>query len=346
MRVLITGAAGHVGRRLAKEFPGSALLDIAAGTGDKLGGQYASIDIDDARALAREMHRSAPSVVIHLAARVGRVVAEKSPACTLKLNVNGTHNVAAICADYGYPLIHVSTSEVYGPLAGPNADGFTSCLPNNWYGRTKLLGEDVVRHYAAFKALHACIVRPFMMYHESETQGSHRSAMIRFAQAVRDGEEIELHKGAARGWLHFDDVAAFFRILVEMDKDDWPAILNIGNPDTIPMSELIAMMAAEYKTEPKVREVEQPGGMTLVKSPDLSTQERLGMVPQVSNRRGVQRVCGYLRSSPEVRTAIDEVCGYLLAAPGEMTDKRIRNQVEHWRKKYGIVKPVYPVEEA
>ena len=333
MRVLITGAAGHVGQRLAQEFPGAVLLDMAAG----IDGKYQSIDVTSGMILDRAMHLASPEVVIHLAGRVGRLNCDTDPACTLNVNVNGTHNVAEACAKYGYRMIHVSTSEVYGGWGGR-----PGLSPNNWYGATKLMGEDVVHHYQYFKGLDACIVRPFMMYHENETHGSHRSAMIRFAHAVQNGTEIELHKGSARGWLHFDDVAAFFRTLVMLDE--WPAILNIGNPDIIPMSELIEMMEGELGKKAKVVDVEQPGGMTLVKSPDLSTQESLGMVPQISNRRGVQRVCAGLKASAEVREAVDAEVSWFLAAPGMMTEKRIRNQVEHVRAKYGIVKPVYPVE--
>ena len=55
--------------------------------------------------------------------------------------------------------------------------------PNNRYGLSKLLGEQLVEYEVRTNNLKAVSLRPFMMYDENEDLGDHRSAMIRFASS-------------------------------------------------------------------------------------------------------------------------------------------------------------------
>ena len=54
-------------------------------------------------------------------------------------------------------------------------------LLNNFYGLSKLLGEQIIDYEVKNFGLKAVILRPFMIYDEDEVIGEHRSAMIRFA---------------------------------------------------------------------------------------------------------------------------------------------------------------------
>lgn len=66
--------------------------------------------------------------------------------------------------------------------------------PNNRYGLSKLLGEQLVGYEVRTNGLRAVSLRPFMGYDEDEEFGAHRSAMIRFAYGLATGQPIEVHR--------------------------------------------------------------------------------------------------------------------------------------------------------
>jgi nucleoside-diphosphate-sugar epimerase len=291
MRVLVTGAAGHLGgwlvERLSAEGYDVYGLDIEPG----IHRLYFSVDVTDGLRLAQVFCVIRPDLVYHLAGRVGRLVAGASPGLALRVNVEGTANIASLCADYEVPLVHVSTSEVYGPVPEMREDGL--CQPNNWYGVTKLMGEQAVR-YILPKAI---VVRPFMLYSEREGRGVHRSAMMRFASEIASGGTVEVHDDAARGWLHMEDAADFLAALATMPDLHGP--LNIGSEDVRPIGELAEVIGRALDVEPKIVRVPLPPAMTAVKRPDLSRQKALGFVPKVTLEDGVHRVCRAVRWARE-----------------------------------------------
>jgi nucleoside-diphosphate-sugar epimerase len=164
------------------------------------------------------------------------------------------------------------------------------CTPNNIYGLTKLTAEQLVRYETINNNLNAVTVRPFMFYDEDETRGVHRSAMIRFAEALSKKQEITIHMKAKRSWLHMDDAVEALERCVHLDKYD---TINIGHPDVKPVSGIAAVMCNILKldTADYVKGIELPEKMTLVKEPDLTKQkELLGFEPKISFEEGIERV--------------------------------------------------------
>ncbi|HTM83579.1 MAG TPA: dTDP-4-dehydrorhamnose reductase [Mycobacterium sp.] len=141
-RVVITGAAGQVGRFLATEAAGQE-REVAA---------FASAewDITDAAA-ARQIVR-AGDVVVNCAAYTNVDGAESDPATAHAVNTLGPQILAAHCAAVGARLIHVSTDYVFGADLGRSGGGsaphpYTPADrtgPVNVYGQTKLDGERAV----------------------------------------------------------------------------------------------------------------------------------------------------------------------------------------------------------
>ena len=84
-------------------------------------------------------------------------------------------------------------------------EGISNPRPNNRYGLSKLLGEQLVEYEVRTHGLEAVVLRPFMMYDENEDLGDHRSAMIRFSSELALGRPIEVHRGSGRSWLHVTD---------------------------------------------------------------------------------------------------------------------------------------------
>lgn len=290
MKIIVTGSEGNTGKVLVPYLRSCGhtieRLDIVQGWAD----DYTVCDITNALDMARVFQRFNPDVVYHMAAMVSRVTCERSPAITINTNVHGTNNVAQLCLMYGAKLINFSTSEVYGNIGGLLSEDIVNIAPNNLYGVSKAMAEQLVRYYATI-SLPVITVRPFMFYHEDETLGGHRSAMVRFCTDLLQGKEVTVHQGSARSWMHLDDGVWVLEKLLYVHGS---YTVNIGSPDVISTLGLaqsickqLDLFASKY-----IRVTPLPAGMTLTKDPDLRVQERLtGFVrPTVSMDEGISRV--------------------------------------------------------
>jgi len=118
--------------------------------------------------------------------------------------------------------------------------------------------------------------------------------MIRFAANLARRQPIEVHRGAARGWLHISDAVRAIEAATRVPEY---AVVNIGHPDIVPMDKLAERIRAAFDAPASLiveREIRER--MTLVKRPSLERQRvLLGIEPAVSLEEGVARVCRRVR---------------------------------------------------
>src|SRR5262249_32824264 len=143
--------------------------------------------------------------------------------------------------------------EVYGPEAEEMDEATTEPKPNNRYGLSKLLGEQLVEYEVRTYGLKAVTLRPFMIYDENEDLGDHRSAMIRFASNLALGQPITVHRQSARGWLHISD--AVRAVEAAADTREY-AVVNIGHPDVRPIVDLAEMIRAQLDAPEELVRIE------------------------------------------------------------------------------------------
>ena len=241
-----------------------------------------------------------PDVVFILSAMVSRVTCEQASGLAIATNLAGINNVLQLCKRVHAMAVFFSTSEVYGPNYNPMDEADSNPQPNNRYGLSKLLGEQLVEYEVRTHGLKAVSLRPFMMYDENEDLGDHRSAMIRFASNLASGKPIEVHRGSARGWLHVSDALRAIESAAHVREY---TVINIGHPDIIPIADLAEMIRRELNASSElIHEMDQPSRMTPIKRPILKRQtEILGVVPQVSLKEGVKRVCCRIKKRLHVR---------------------------------------------
>jgi nucleoside-diphosphate-sugar epimerase len=289
VRILITGSEGNIGVHLVRQLRGEGHEVVRA---DLLPGwydDYMQTNIVFPNDLLPVFQKWQPEVVFHLAAMVSRVTCEQSPHMAVDTNLSGTNNIAQMCKIFGAKMIYFSTSEVYGNILGEQREDM-ECQPTNRYGLTKYLGEKLLEYEAREYGLSVVILRPFMFYHEDETRGAHRSAMIRFAEGLAKRERITVHQNSKRGWLHMDDAV---RAIAKTAYLDGLHVINIGHPDVVEtewlaryMAELLGVNVEDYWDL-----IPLPSRMTLEKFPNLDRQrELLGFEPTVDIRTGIKRV--------------------------------------------------------
>lgn len=130
--ILVTGAAGDIGRAVVERTPGPGVLGL---TRDEL-------DITDAGSIASVFDRLRPRVVVNAAAFTAVDAAERDPGPAYRVNRDGAANLARACAAHGAWLLHLSTDCVFGEGSEgrPHRED-EAPAPLNVYGWSKYRGE-------------------------------------------------------------------------------------------------------------------------------------------------------------------------------------------------------------
>jgi nucleoside-diphosphate-sugar epimerase len=288
-KALVIGSEGNVGTPLVRHLQAGGYEVLESDIRPLARPGYLIADINQPMDLLPAFDWG-PDVVFMLSAIVSRVACEQASGLAIATNLAGINNVLQLCKRTGARLVFFSSSEVYGPGCDPMDEAVSDPKPNNRYGLSKFLGEQLVEYETRTYGLKAVSIRPFMIYDENEEFGSRRSAMIRFSSELAMGRSIEVHSGSARSWLHVSDAVRAMEAAAHIDEY---MVINIGHPDILPIEELAEQIRTELGAPGSLIEyLPQPDGMTPIKRPILNRQrDVLGISPVVSLEEGVQRVC-------------------------------------------------------
>lgn len=254
MRLLITGAAGFIGSRLATAAAraGHQVRCVDALRGDPFTRTQRGGRLDDLRRLGEvtttdlAVDDLAPlldgvDAVAHLAGATGvRTSFGEGLADTVRDNVTATGRIAQACAD-GPRLVVSSSSSVYGPVRDGRADESSPLAPMSPYGASKLAAEEMVRAIARTSGLHAVILRYFTVYGPGQRPDM---AAARFFAALESGQPVPvLGDGSqVRSYTYVDDVVdATLRALTLPDVP--PGVVNIGGAELVSTTELAQAVA-------------------------------------------------------------------------------------------------------
>lgn len=135
MRVYVTGATGQLGTAVMRELK-------ERGT-EAYGGGSRELDITDASQTFEKLKEIRPDGVIHCASYTRVDAAEQEQEMCYRVNVVGTRNVAAVCAELGAKLLVVSTDYVFDGSGENPRETEDFCNPLNYYGYTKVMAERI-----------------------------------------------------------------------------------------------------------------------------------------------------------------------------------------------------------
>lgn len=141
MKILVTGVRGQLGFDVVNE--------LNKRGHDVIGLDAAEMDITDADAVSSILQKERPEAVIHCAAytAVDKAEEEGKDLC-MKVNAEGTENIAKVCKELDCKLMYISTDYVFdgqGTRAWEPDDKVTE--PLNVYGLSKYMGEQAVQKY-------------------------------------------------------------------------------------------------------------------------------------------------------------------------------------------------------
>ncbi|AXK88032.1 dTDP-4-dehydrorhamnose reductase [Nocardia farcinica] len=225
-RLVVTGAAGQVGRHLMRLAPHARGYDRA------------HLDITDADAVRAVVHPG--DVVINCAAYTAVDKAETEPDAAFAVNGTGPAVLASACARAGARLIHLSTDYVFGGTHTDPYEPTDPTAPASVYGRSKLAGERAVLDLAP--AAH--VVRTAWVY--TGDRGDFVATMRRFAAERPTVDVVDDQIGSP---TYAADLAAGLLELAATPAA--PPLLHATNAGTASWFELARAVFAEIGADPE-----------------------------------------------------------------------------------------------
>ena len=253
-RILMTGASGFVGRRLAPAlraaYPAAALAVVAHRQSDPCPSWTTfCLDLADADAINEAVRSWRPNLVVHLAAQSSVGEAAKLAEETWRINAGGALNLACAIARSvrDSTVFNVSTGEVYGSsfLNGP-ASETTPLSPRSVYARSKAAAETIFEDVLPPES-RLVTVRP--MNHTGAGQDE-RFVLASFAaQIARIEAGLAPPKlrvgnlGVERDFLDVRDVIdAYLLILAGAEALPRRAVLNVASGQPRRIGDLLDVM--------------------------------------------------------------------------------------------------------
>ncbi|PIS28932.1 MAG: dTDP-4-dehydrorhamnose reductase [Candidatus Marinimicrobia bacterium CG08_land_8_20_14_0_20_45_22] len=168
MRILITGANGMLGEKCTDILAEKHKL-LATDLADKLTYSntipYMPLDITNGEDVKRVISEFQPELILNCAAYTNVDGAEKNRELAHRVNVDGVKNILIALTGTDAKIIHISTDYVFDGTRGPYHESDTP-KPINYYGMTKLLSEEAIRH----SSIPWTIIRTNVLFGDSNFQ--------------------------------------------------------------------------------------------------------------------------------------------------------------------------------
>lgn len=270
MRIVITGALGHIGSRLIRELPYAfpeadlwlidnmstqrycSLFDLPAV------GHYRFIEADILTADLCKLF-DGTDAVIHLAAITDAAGSFAIRQQVERTNFAGTERVARACAQTGSALVFFSTTSVYGTQSElvdedcPVAD----LCPQSPYAESKLRAEQCLQSLGQTKGLRFVICRVGTIFGVSPGMRFH-TAVNKFCWQAVLGQPITVWRNAfhqQRPYLELGDAVKALKFILQRNLFD-RCLYNLLTLNTS-VSEVVKTIS-EYVSDISVEYVDSP----------------------------------------------------------------------------------------
>lgn len=244
---LITGGAGFVGSALTNTLLSRGRKVVVVDnlfTGKREFLQdspllsFEKVDIRDHGVLERVFEKYAPTEVYHLAAIHYIPYCNEHPGETYDVNVWGTKVLIEVMKKYPpEKFFFMSTAAIYDAASSAQHELLPN-RPDDVYGKSKTIGEDIVRMYATRSRVPTVIGRLFNVYGPNETN-PHLIPVI-LEQLAKGARSVRLgNVHTKRDYIFVTDVVEAVLALMSATSKRSAAIANIGTGHTYTAEEVV-----------------------------------------------------------------------------------------------------------
>lgn len=317
MKVLLTGAAGFIGRATAEALLKAGHQVVAvdnlndyyavslkharlATLREQPGLQFYPLDVADWPALDALFVEQHPDAVIHLAAQAGVRYSIQNPHAYAQSNLLGMTHILEACRQHPVQhLVYASSSSVYGKNAkAPFAEDDRTDQPVSFYAASKKANEVMAASYSHLYQLPATGLRFFTVY---GPWGRPDMAPWLFTEAILRGEPIKVfnHGRLQRDFTYIDDIVeGILRVLAQPPQGDCPHTLyNIGNHQPVELMTFISTIEQALGREAeKIYLPMQDGDVPITYADTQKLRDAVGFSPDTPLADGMRRFVDWYRA--------------------------------------------------
>jgi len=182
IKILITGGSGLLGGKVA-ELAQARGYEVFSGYAHNAPGfgRAVKFNLLDGPAISETIVRLKPEIIIHSAALTDVDRCEREKELAYKINVEGMRIVSEASKRAGSFLIYISTDYIFDGIRGMYKEG-DDPHPLNYYGLTKLLGEEFCD---------GCIARSCVIYGSRPSSGKVNFALW-IINSLRSNQPIDV----------------------------------------------------------------------------------------------------------------------------------------------------------
>ena len=316
MKILVTGAAGFIGSKLAYSLAkrGDEVLGIdnfndyydvrlKEARCKEFGLNVLKIDIADKPALDALFEKEHFDKVVNLAAQAGVRYSITNPYAYLQSNMVGFLNILEACRNNGVRhLVYASSSAVYGLNAKvPYSEDDKVDNPVSLYAATKKSNELMAHAYCKLYGISMTGLRFFTVY---GPWGRPDMSPMLFAGAISRGEPIKVFNGGdmIRDFTYIDDIVE--GTIGCIDHEPEPnenglryRVYNIGCSHPVKLMDFIHEIEVAMGTEArKVFLPMQPGDVYQTNADTTKLEQEIGYKPHVRLHEGIAQFAAWYNS--------------------------------------------------
>lgn len=295
-RVLVTGGAGFIGRRVVADLRRSGVEVVVADLREPADPAVRHVPGDLLDPGTREKaFADGIDAVVHLAAFTSVLRSVEEPDVCTRMNVDLTCALLELSRqrDVG-TFVLASTNAVVGDRGAEPITEDVTLRPLSPYGATKAAGEMLLAGHAGAYGMRSCALRFTNVY--GPGMGAKDSFVPRLMRAALDGSGVDVYGDGEqrRDLVHVDDAVQGVRLALAGSLER-TAVIGAGRSVTV--NELVAAARAVTGAEIPVRHVPAKAGEMPAVIVDIGRSVSRGYAPAYDLESGLATVWDDFRAA-------------------------------------------------